>query len=111
MPKRTDKLHGSLELLILETLDYAPQHGFGIVAHLHAASEGLLRVEEGSLYPALHRLERQKLVAGSWHTTENGRQAKLYTITAAGKARLAEVRRYWKRVAKGVKLVLRFQHT
>jgi transcriptional regulator len=111
MPKRADNLHGSLELLILETLDYAPQHGFGIVAHLHAASEGLLRVEEGSLYPALHRLERQKLVAGSWQTTENGRQAKLYTITAAGKTRLAEVRRHWKSVAKGVKLVLRFQRS
>ena len=111
MPTRVDKLHGSLELLILEMLDYAPQHGFGIVAHLHTASEGLLRVEEGSLYPALHRLERQKLVAGSWQTTENGRKAKLYTLTSAGKARLTEVRRHWKTVAKGVKLVLRFQRS
>jgi transcriptional regulator len=111
MPTRVDKLHGSLELLILETLDYAPQHGFGIVAHLHAASEGLLQVEEGSLYPALHRLEREKLVVGSWQTTENGRKAKLYTITSAGKTRLTEVRRHWKTVAKGVKLVLRFQRS
>jgi transcriptional regulator len=109
MPKKVDNLNGSLELLILETLDYSPQHGFGIVAHVHTASEGLLRVEEGSLYPALHRLERQKLVAGSWQTTENSRKAKLYTITAAGKVRLAEVRKHWKSVAKGVKLVLRFQ--
>jgi len=111
MPKRVDNLHGSLELLILETLDFAPQHGFGIVAHLQAASEGLLKVEEGSLYPALHRLERQKLVAGSWHTTENSRQAKLYSITGAGKARLTELRRHWKSVAKGVKLVLRFKRS
>ncbi len=109
MPKRIDNLHGSLELLILETLDYSPQHGFGIVAHIHTASEGLLRVEEGSLYPALHRLERRKLVSSSWQTTENGRNAKLYTITAAGKTRLAEVLRHWKSVAKGVKLVVRFQ--
>ena len=83
MPKRADNLNGSLELLILETLDFAPQHGFGIVAHIHTASENLLRVEEGSLYPALHRMEKQKLVAGTWQTTENGRKAKLYTITAA----------------------------
>jgi transcriptional regulator len=109
MPKRIDNLHGSLELLILETLDYSPQHGFGIVAHIHTASEGLLRVEEGSLYPALHRLERRKLVSSSWQTTENGRNAKLYTITAAGKTRLAEALRHWKSVAKGVKLVVRFQ--
>jgi PadR family transcriptional regulator PadR len=111
MPQRVDNLHGSLELLILETLDFCPQHGFGIVSHLHAASEGLLRVEEGSLYPALHRLERRKLVAGSWQTTENSRQAKLYSITATGKSRLAELRRHWKSVAKGVKLVIRFQRT
>jgi len=111
MPKRVDKLHGSLELLILETLDFAPQHGFGIVAHLHTASEGLLHVEEGSLYPALHRLEREKLVAGSWQTTDLGRKAKLYALTPAGKIRLAEVRRHWKSVARGVKLVLRFQRT
>jgi transcriptional regulator len=109
MPKRVDNLNGSLELLILETLDYSPQHGFGIVAHVQTASENLLKVEEGSLYPALHRLEKQKLVVGSWQTTENGRQAKLYTITAAGRNRLAEVRKHWKSVARGVKLVLRFQ--
>ncbi len=109
MPKRVDNLNGSLELLILETLEFSPQHGFGIVAHVHTASENLLKVEEGSLYPALHRMEKQKLVAGSWQTTENGRRAKLYTITAAGKARLAEIKAHWKAVARGVKLVLRFQ--
>jgi len=107
--KRVDNLQGSLELLILKTLDFAPQHGFGIAAHLHDASEGLLRVEEGSLYPALHRLERQKLVLGSWQTTSNGRKARLYAITASGKLRLAHLRGNWKTVAKGVKLVLRFE--
>ncbi len=109
MAKRVDNLQGSLELLILKTLDYSPQHGFGIAAHLHEASEGLLRIEEGSLYPALHRMERQKLLVGTWQTTENGRKAKLYSITAAGRTRLAEVRSNWKTVAKGVKLVLRFE--
>jgi transcriptional regulator len=107
--KRVDNLQGSLELLVLKTLDYAPQHGFGIAAHLHDVSDGLLRVEEGSLYPALHRLERQKLVSGSWQTTPNGRKARLYAITAAGKLRLAQLRSNWKTVAKGVKLVLRFE--
>jgi PadR family transcriptional regulator PadR len=111
MPKRVDNLHGSLELLILETLDFAPQHGSGIVAHLHTASEQLLRVEEGSLYPALHRLERQKLVSGTWQTTENSRRAKLYTITDMGRKRLGELRSHWKAVSKGVKLVLRFQRS
>ena len=111
MPKRVDNLNGSLELLILETLAYSPHHGFGIVAHIQTASENRLKVEEGSLYPALHRMEKQKLVTGSWKTTENGRQAKLYTITAAGRTRLAEVRKHWKSVARGVKLVLRFQKT
>jgi len=111
MPKRVDNLNGSLELLILETLDFAPQHGFGIVAHVQTASENLLRVEEGSLYPALHRMEEQKLVTGTWQTTENGRKAKLYTITSAGRTRLVEMRKHWKSVAKGVKLVLRFQRS
>ena len=111
MPKHVDNLNGSLELLILETLDYSSQHGFGIVAHIQTASENLLRVEEGSLYPALHRMEKQKLVVGSWQITENGRKAKLYSLTAAGRTRLAEVRKHWKSVARGVKLVLRFQRT
>ena len=108
MAKRADNLQGILELLILKTLDASPRHGFGLASHLHEASEGLLRIEEGSLYPALHRMERQKLVTGAWQTTENGRKAKLYTITAAGKTRLAEVRSNWKTVVKGVKLVLRY---
>ena len=109
MPKHVDNLNGSLELLILETLDYSPQHGMGIAAHIQTASDGILRIEDGSLYPALHRLERQKFIAGKWQTTENSRKAKLYTITAAGRNRLIEIRRHWKSVAKGVKLVLRFQ--
>ena len=107
--KRSDNLQGSLELLILKTLDHAPNHGFGITTHVEEASEGLIKIEEGSLYPALHRLERDKLVTGSWYVTENGRKARLYTITAAGRNRLAEVRANWKTVARGVKLVLRFE--
>lgn len=105
--KRGENLQGALELLILKTLDSAPNHGFGITAHISETSDGLLRVEEGSLYPALHRLERGRLIAGSWGTTENGRRARVYHITDRGKHRLGELKDTWKAVAKGVKKVLK----
>lgn len=108
MPKTIDNLQGSLELLILKSLQDAPNHGFGIVAYVDLASEGLLRIEEGSLYPALHRLEREKLIAGSWRLTDNGRRARFYTLTSGGKKRLLEVRANWKTVARGVKKLLKF---
>lgn len=108
MAKRVDNLQGSLELLILKTLERASNHGFGIAAHVEAASEGLLQIEEGSLYPALHRLERDKLIAGSWKVTESGRRAKFYSLTASGKKRLSDVRENWRAVSRGVKKFLRF---
>jgi PadR family transcriptional regulator, regulatory protein PadR len=108
MAKGTDNLQGSLELLVLKTLESAPNHGFGIAAHVEAASEQLIRIEEGSLYPALHRLEREKMVTATWQVTENGRRARLYRLTPAGKKRLADVRSNWKTVARGVKKVLKF---
>jgi PadR family transcriptional regulator PadR len=108
MAKRVDNLQGSLELLILKTLDHGPNHGFGITAHVKTASEELLKIEEGSLYPALHRMEREKSINGSWGTTDSGRRAKLYSITTAGKRRLADARDNWKTVARGVKKVLKF---
>ena len=108
MAKGADNLQGSLELLVLKTLETAPNHGFGIAAHVEAASEQLIRIEEGSLYPALHRLEREKMVTATWQTTENGRRARLYRLTPAGKKRLSDVRSNWKAVARGVKKVLKF---
>ena len=96
-------------MLVLKTLDHAPNHGFGIALHVRTASEGLLEIEEGSLYPALHRMEREKLVSGSWQKTGNGRRARLYALTAAGRKRLADVRSNWKTVARGVKKVLRYE--
>jgi transcriptional regulator len=108
MAKGADNLQGSLELLVLKTLETAPNHGFGIAAHVEAASEQLIRIEEGSLYPALHRLEREKMVTATWQTTENGRRARLYRLTPAGKKRLSDVRSNWKTVARGVKKVLKF---
>ena len=108
MAKGADNLQGSLELLVLKTLETAPNHGFGIAAHVEAASQQLIRIEEGSLYPALHRLEREKMVTATWQMTENGRRARLYRLTPAGKKRLSDVRSNWKTVARGVKKVLKF---
>ncbi len=107
-PAPSDNLLGTLQLLILKTLDHAPKHGFAITLHIQTVSGGLLRVEEGSLYPALHRLERAKLIAGKWVITENGRRARVYTLTAAGKKRLAESENNWAAVSTGVRKVLQF---
>ncbi len=107
MSKRGENLQGALELLILKTLESEPNHGFGITSHISSASDGLLRVEEGSLYPALHRMEKERLITGTWGLTENGRRARVYRLTEAGKLRLVETRKNWKTVAKGVKKVLK----
>jgi transcriptional regulator len=104
----SDSLLGTLQLLVLKTLEYAPSHGFGITLHIQTVSDGLLRVEEGSLYPALHRLERAKLIAGEWKVTENGRRARVYKLTAAGRKRLADTEQNWATVSAGVQKVLRF---
>jgi transcriptional regulator len=103
-----DSLQGTLDLLILKTLQLGPNHGFGITLHIQAASQGLLRVEEGSLYPALHRLERDKLVKAEWKTTDNRRRARVYALTAAGRKRLGEAEESWTALAKGVGRLLRY---
>jgi len=106
--RKSDRLHGALELLILKSLERGKNHGFGITLHIQAASEGLLRVEEGSLYPALHRLEKDKLIEGQWSSTEHGRRARFYSLTGSGRKRLAESEDDWAAVAKGVRKLLRF---
>jgi PadR family transcriptional regulator, regulatory protein PadR len=103
-----DSLQGTLDLLILKTLQLGPNHGFGITLHIQTASHGLLRVEEGSLYPALHRLERDKLVKAEWKTTDNRRRARVYALTAAGRKRLGEAEESWTALAKGVGRLLRY---
>jgi transcriptional regulator len=108
MPKSTDTLQGTLDLLILTTLDRGPQHGFGITVHIQTASDGMLQVEEGSLYPALHRLERQKLIRGEWKTTDNGRRARYYRLTSAGGKKLAETKQSWDVLTRSVAKVLRY---
>lgn len=101
-------LQGPLDLLILTTLARSPPHGFGILQHIEAVSGGALRVEEGSLYPALHRLERDRFVSAKWRQSEAGRRARYYSLTAAGERRLAEVESGWQSVAAGVAKVLRY---
>jgi len=103
-----DSLQGTLDLLILKTLQLGPNHGFGITLHIQTVSQGLLNVEEGSLYPALHRLERDKLVKAEWKTTDNRRRARVYTLTPAGRKRLGEAEEGWTALAKGVGRLLRY---
>ncbi len=98
----------SLELLILKSLDSAPNHGFGITVHVQEASGGLLGIEEGSLYPALHRLEKDGALAAEWGTTAAGRRARFYRLTPAGRKRLARIEQQWATVAKGMARLLRF---
>ena len=108
MGKSPEQLQGSLTLLILKTLALGPNHGFGIALHIQNASSGLLRVEEGSLYPALHRLEKEKLVSAEWRVTENKRRARYYRLTTNGQKWLADAEQSWLSMAKGVTKVLRF---
>ena len=102
------ELQGTLVLLILKTLARGPNHGFGIALHIQGASEGLLSVEEGSLYPALHRLERDKLVKAEWKVTDNKRRARYYKLTPAGRKMLAKAEDSWESMSKGVGRVMRF---
>jgi len=106
--KDPDRLFGSVELLILKTLSGGPNHGFGITLHVETVSKGLLHMEEGSLYPALHRLERERMISGDWRQTDNGRRARVYTLTAAGRKRLAESEAGWSSASLGIARVLRF---
>lgn len=103
-----DTPQATLNLLILRALSRGPNHGFGIVQYIQTASEGMLRVEEGSLYPALHRLERDKFVTADWKVTENARRARYYRLTASGRKAMEEAERRWSQLAEGVGKVLRF---
>jgi PadR family transcriptional regulator, regulatory protein PadR len=103
----TDTLQGTLDLLILKTLTRGPMHGFGIAVHIEQVSEDVLRVEEGSLYPALHRIEQLGWIRSEWGVSENNRRAKYYQLTAAGRKRLAAEEQAWGRLTQAVGKVLR----
>jgi PadR family transcriptional regulator PadR len=106
--KKPDALQGTLDLLVLKTLSRGPEHGYGIATHIQAVSDEVLRVEEGSLYPALHRMEQTGWITAEWRTTVNNRRARLYRLTRAGQKRLDEERERWERLTKAVGKVLRF---
>jgi transcriptional regulator len=102
-------LQGSLDLLVLKTLSQRAQlHGYGIVLHIQRASNELLQVEEGSIYPALHRMELSGWINATWGLTETNRQAKFYELTAMGRKQLQEAEQSFEQLVKGVRAMLRY---
>ncbi len=103
---RTDLLKGTLDLLILKTLDLEPMHGWGISERIQLFSDAVLQVPTGSLYPALQRLQRQGLIAAEWRKTENNRRARYYKLTSDGRRRLRVERESWNRMSLAINRVL-----
>jgi PadR family transcriptional regulator PadR len=103
---RDDLLQGTLDMLVLKTLQLGSMHGWGITERLEQGSQQILQVGQGSLYPALYRLERQGFITSSWGVTENNRRARYYSLSAAGRRRLAEERATWLRLSRAVDLIL-----
>ncbi|MHB1168632.1 MAG: PadR family transcriptional regulator [Longimicrobiales bacterium] len=109
MARSNSDLKGTLALLVLRTLAGAgPMHGYAITAHIQSVSQDALRIEEGSLYPALHRMEQDGWLRSSWGRTEKNREARFYAITAKGRRQLEAEQASWSRLSEGVSRVLRF---
>lgn len=106
-PNRAELLQGTLDMLILRTLLFAPMHGHGIAKHIQRTSDDVLLVEHGSLYPALHRLERKDWIASKWETTPLGREMKFYRLTPAGRKQLAIQESKWDQLAAAIARVMR----
>lgn len=106
-PPSKDVLQGTLTLLVLRSLAREPMHGFGIAEHIESVSREVLRVEEGSLYPALHRMEQDGWISAEWRPTENKRRARYYTLTAKGRKQLAAEEKKWSQLTSAVRDVLR----
>ena len=104
--QKPDLLQGTLDLLILRTLQWGPQHGHGIGVALRAGSDDVLNVDHGSLYPALHRLEREGWIGATWKLTENKQRAKYYRLTATGRRQLAIERSRWSRLSTAISRLL-----
>ena len=107
MGKPNDLVQGTLDLLILKTISLEPVHGWAIAKRIQQVSEDVLQITQGSLYPALHRLEQQGLVSAEWGQTETGREAKFYELTKTGRAALRSETAQWERLSAAVGLVLR----
>jgi PadR family transcriptional regulator len=107
MPKPSDLLQGTLDLLILKTVAREPLHGWAISKRIQQLSDDVLSVQQGSLYPALHRLEHQGWIAADWKDTELGRNAKFYALTREGRQQLERELESWKRLSSAVRLLLK----
>ena len=103
---KTDLLQGTLDLLVLKTLQAGPTHGWDIAQRIQQVSQDVLRIGQGSLYPALYRLEAQGWISSEWDTSENNRRAKFYKLTAAGRKQLAAETKAWERFSGAVALIL-----
>lgn len=106
---RGEVIKGTLDMLVLQALQWGAMHGWGITELLEQRSEQVLQIGQGSLYPALYRLERQGLVTSSWDVTENNRRARYYSLTRAGRERLREAREEWQRASRAVSLVMQLR--
>lgn len=106
MGKPSDLLQGTLDLLILKTISLEPRHGWAIAKRIQQISNEVLQVQQGSLYPALHRLEQQGWVRAKWGETETGRQAKFYSLTAAGRKQLENETASWNRLSAAIQLIV-----
>ena len=105
--EKMDLLQGTLDLLILKALKLGPMHGFGISVLIRQMSEDVLRVEQGSLYPALYRLERQGWISSEWAVSDNNRKAKFYKLTVAGRKQLVEETSYWEKLSRAINLIVK----
>ncbi len=104
---KTELLQGTLDLLILQVVALSPVHGYAIAQRLQQVSQNVLQVQQGTLYPALHRLEERGWLKADWRTTDTGRDAKFYGLTKSGRSRLERERAEWARMARAIGLVLR----
>jgi PadR family transcriptional regulator, regulatory protein PadR len=107
MSKPSDLIHGTLDLLILNTIALQPQHGWAIAKRIQQVSKEALQISQGALYPALHRLEQQGWIRSEWRDSESGREAKFYTLSRAGRIQLQKELEQWERLSSAVGLVLR----
>src|SRR5688572_19002907 len=104
--ERGDLLQGTLDMLVLKALQFEPMHGWGITERIGQWSESVLQLGQGTLYPALYRLERQELIKSEWRITANNRKARYYTLTARGRKQLTEALAQWQRITRAINLVL-----